>query len=124
MRLCILWGFYTPTDHPVPARRLYLVSINKKEKTCHHVDFDVPADHRVRMKESKKIYKHLDLATDLKKKKKKKKKLWNTKVKVKVEVIPIIINALETVRKTLEKRLEELETRGRIKTTQTRSLLR
>ena len=40
---------------------------------CQLVDFSVPADHRIRIKESEKIEKYLDLAREL-------KKLYNAKV--------------------------------------------
>ena len=60
--------------------------IDKKRKTCHLVDFAVPADHRVKMKESEKINKYLDLAREL-------RTLWNMRVKV----VPIVIGALGTI---------------------------
>ena len=47
----ILWDFEIQTDHLITARRPDLVLINKKKRTCHFVDFAVPADHRVRLKE-------------------------------------------------------------------------
>ena len=50
------------------------------------MDFAVPADHRVKMKENEIMDKYLDLAREL-------KKLWNMKVKV----IPIVDGALGTV---------------------------
>ena len=65
-------------------------------------------DHRGKIKESEKIDKFLNLAKEL-------RKLWN----MKVTVIPIIVVAFGTVFKGLEKRLEELETRGKIETIQT-----
>ena len=47
----ILWDFEIQT-----VRRPDLVLINKKNKrTCHLVNFAVPADHRVEMKESENI---------------------------------------------------------------------
>ena len=51
----IIWVFEVPTDHPVPARNKDLVLINKKKMICYQVDFTVPADNRVKIKESKKI---------------------------------------------------------------------
>ena len=54
------------------------------------MDFAVPADHRVKLKESKKKDKYLDLAREL-------KKLWN----MKVTIILIVISALGTVMKRL-----------------------
>ena len=40
--------------------------INKKMRTSHQRDFAIPADHRVKIKESKKIDKYLGLARELK----------------------------------------------------------
>ena len=74
---------------------------------CKIVDFAVPADHRVKLKESEKKDKYLDLTSELK------KKLWNIKVTFK----PIIIGALGTVTKGLVKGLEELEIKRRVETT-------
>ena len=48
--------------------------------TCHLVDFTVPANHRVKMKESKKIDKYLDLAREL-------KKLLNLKATIVVDML-------------------------------------
>ena len=54
------------------------------------VDFTIPADHRVKLKESEKRDKCLDLAWVL-------KKLWD----MKVTMIPIVIGALSTVTKRI-----------------------
>ena len=84
---------------------------NKQKWTCIIVDFAVPADHRVKLKESRKIGKYL--AREL-------KKLWN----IKVTVIPIVISALGPVTKGLVQRLEHLEIRERVETIQTTALPR
>ena len=73
----LLWDFNIQTDHLIPARRPDLIIINnnkkkKKKKICKIVDFAVPADHRIILKESEKKDKLLDLAREL-------KKLWNLK---------------------------------------------
>ena len=75
------------------------------------MDFAVPADHRVKLKEIEKKDKYLDLSREL-------KKLGN----MKVTVIPIEINA--TVTKGLLKRLENLEIRGQVETIFSTALLR
>ena len=80
----------------------------QKKRSYRIVDFAVPADHRVKLKESKKRNKYLDLAWEL-------KKLWH----MKVTVIPIVIGAFGTVTKGLVQELEGLETRGREETIQT-----
>ena len=72
------------------------------------VDFAVPADHRIKLKECEKKDKYLDLAREL-------KKLWN----MQVTIIPIVIGAFGTVTKGLQKGLEALEVGGRVETIQT-----
>ena len=69
------------------------------------MDFAVLADHKVKLKESEKKSKYLDLAREL-------RKLLN----MKVTVIPTVTNALDTVTKGLIKRLEDLEIRWRVET--------
>ena len=66
------------------------------------MNFAVPADHRIKLKENKKD-ENLNLAREL-------KKLW------KVTVIPIVIGALGTVTKRLVLGLEELKIRARVET--------
>ena len=67
----LLWDFNIQTDHLIPARRPNLIIINKKKKEkkekriCKIVDFAVPADHRINLKESEKKDKYLDLAREL-----------------------------------------------------------
>ena len=59
----ILRDFRIQTNHPISARKPDVVLINKTKRTCHFVDFVVPVDHRMRIKES---YKYLDSARELK----------------------------------------------------------
>ena len=109
----LLWDFNIQTDHLIPARRPDLIIINKKKRICKIVDFAVPADHGINLKESEKKDKYLDLAREL-------KKLWN----MKVTIVPIVIGALGTITKGLLKDLEDLEVGGRVETIQTTALLR
>ena len=96
-----LWDFDIQTDHIISGRRFDLMIVNKKKRTCKIVDFAVPADHRIKLKECEKKYKYLNLAREL-------KKLWN----MKVIIIPIVIGTFGTVTKGLLKRLKDLEIRG------------
>ena len=110
----LLWDFNIQTDHQIPARRPDLIINNeKKKRICKIVDFTIPADHRINLKESEKKDKYLDLAREL-------KKLWN----MKVTIVPIVIGALGTISKGLLKGLEDLEVGGRLETIQTTALLR
>ena len=52
-----LWDFEIQTDYLISARRLDLMIVKKKKS-----DFAVPADHRVKIKESEKRDKYVDLA--------------------------------------------------------------
>ena len=64
----------------------------KKKSICKIVDFPVPADHRIKLKECEKKDKYLDLAREL-------KKLWN----MKVTIVPIVIGPFGTIAKWLLK---------------------
>ena len=60
----------------------------QNNKTCKIVDFAVPTDHRIKLKECEKKDKYLNLAREL-------KKLW----KVKVPIVLIVIGAFGTLTK-------------------------
>ena len=78
----------------------------QKNRTYKIVDFAVPADHRIKLKEFEKKDKYLNLAREL-------KKLRNKQV----TIIPIVIGAFGTVTKGLLKGLEDLEVSGEVETT-------
>ena len=84
----------------------------ERERTSKIVNFAVPAEHRIKLKESEKD-KYLNLGREL-------KKLWNTQAKI----IPIVIGVFRTVTKGLQKGLEDLEVGKQVKTIQTTTLLR
>ena len=46
------WDFNIQTDHLFPGLRPDLIMINKKERIRKIVDFAVPGDHRINLKES------------------------------------------------------------------------
>ena len=62
----LLWDLDIQTDHQILTRRPDLIIINKKKRFCKIVDFTVPADHRIKLKEREKKDKYLDLAKELK----------------------------------------------------------
>ena len=117
------WDFDIQTDQLISTRRPYLIMINKKKnKTkkkwkkkwiCKIVDFAVPADHRIKLKECENKNNNLDFAREL-------KKLWN----MKVIIIPIVIGTFSTVTNGLLKGLEDLEVGGRVETIKTTALFR
>ena len=105
--------WHIQTDYQIPARRPDLIIINIKKSICKIVDFTVPSDHRINLKECAKKDKYLDFAREL-------KKLWN----MKVTIVPIVIGAFGTTTKGLLKGLEDLGVGGRAETIQMTALLR
>ena len=102
----------TTTTNPGQKTRPYN-NQQKKKRIRKIVDFTVPADHRINLKESEKKDKHLDFARGL-------KKLSN----MKVTIVPIVIGTLGTVTKGSLKGLEDLEVGGWVETIYTTALLR
>ena len=76
------------------------------------MNFTVPANHSVKIKEIEKRDTYLDLARE-------QKKTWNT-----VTMIPLVIGPLETIPKRLVKELEDLEISGQVESIQNTALLR
>ena len=89
-----------------PGQKFRLYNNHQKEKRIWKiVDFAVPANHRIKLKECKKKDKYLELAREL-------KMLWN----MKVTIVPIVIGAFGTITKGLLKGLGDLEFGGRLET--------
>ena len=77
------------------------------------MDFALPGDHRIKLKECERKGKYLNLSREL-------KNQWS----MKVIIIPIVIDAFNTVTKGLLTGLEDLEFGGWVETIQTTALLR
>ena len=91
----IMWDSPVVTDRTITVNRPDLVIHNKKKKTCLLIDVSVPDDGNVMMKEAEKILKYKDLEIDV-------NRMWN----VKTMSVPIIIDALETLKKDSAKNTE------------------
>ena len=83
-------------------RKIEFYNSNNNRRTCPIVNFTVPADDRIKLKESEKKDKYLDLARELK------KQLCN----LKLTAIPNVVGVLGTADKGLIKGPEDLEIRG------------
>ena len=84
----ILWDFNIQTDKVIEHRRPYIVCINKLKRERQIIDFAIPCDQNIAIKEQAKIDKYQELRIEL-------QKVWNFKV----VVIPIVIGALGTMSK-------------------------
>ena len=108
----ILWYFSIQTDHVVEARRPDLVVVDKKERSCKIIDFEVPGDNRIAEKEKDKTEKYQDLEREL-------QKIWNVKVKI----IPLVVGSLGAIPKQFGNRLKQIGITVRTKQVQKTVLL-
>ena len=100
----ILQNLETQTDHLISSRPdIVLINKTKKKGLCCLVNFAVSAIKTIKIKEIKKFRRYLDLAREL-------KKLLN----MRLSVIRIVVCALRTGFKSLEKEPKELKIRGRM----------
>ena len=93
--------FEIQTGHLILARRPDLVIINQKNRPCRTVNFAVPADHSVTLKENKKKDKYMDFGGE-----------WKKLLPMKITIIQTVSGALSAVTEGLVQGLEELEKRG------------
>ena len=71
-----------------------MIIVGKTNKKAQVVDLAVPEDHRIKISQQSEIENYQDLKREL-------KMLWN----LKISVVPIVIGALGTILKSLEKHL-------------------
>ena len=81
----LLWDFDIHTDHLISAKKPDLIIINnkKKKRICKIIDFAVPVNLRIRLKECEKKDKYLNIARELKK-----------TMEHELTIIPIVTGAL------------------------------
>ena len=79
------------------ARRLDLLVVDKKERSCKIIDFAVPEDSRIEEKEKDKIEKYQDFGREL-------QMIWNVKVKI----IPLVVGSLGAIPKQFGDRLKQI----------------
>ena len=97
-RTKVLWDFNIPCDHIIEARRPDIVIVEKEEKVCKIIDIVIQGDSRVAEKEREKVEKYQDLKQEI-------SRIWSIK---KVEVIPVVVGALGTITKNLDKWIEKI----------------
>ena len=88
----ILWDMPIHTDRTIAANRPDIVLKNKKEKTCFLIDMTVPLDINTSVKTTEKLIKYKDLEIEV-------QRMWG----LKTETIPVVIGALGTIKKGIEK---------------------
>ena len=104
----VLWGFMIQCDHDIECRKPGIVVVEKEEKKCLIVDIAIPDDKNIGVKKEEKIQKYDELKWEI-------KELWSMK---RVAVVLVVIGALGTVSKKLEKRIDGLGIKFKIENLQ------
>ena len=94
----LLWDFKIQTDNKVEHNKPDIVVLDKIERKCLIIDVACPFDTRVKGKEEEEIENYQELKREFK---------WIWKLR-RVTVVPVIIGALGTASKDIEKWLEEI----------------
>ena len=63
----ILWTFSIQIDHVIEARRLDLVEVDKKRRTCKMIDSEISGVSKIKEKEKEKLKKYQNLSKELQK---------------------------------------------------------
>ena len=93
----LLWNYSIRKNRVIPARRPGLTLVDNTINKVSLIDVAVPWDSRAEQKEQEKKDKYQDLRIEL-------RRLWDKPV----EIVPLIIQALGTIPKSLKRNLEEL----------------
>ena len=80
-----------------------MIVVDKVNKYCEIIDFAIPYDSKIELKEQEKIEKYQDLRREV-------RKMWN----MKVNITPIAIGTMGAIPKKLLKRLEQLGIKTRL----------
>ena len=108
-----LWHTYRSHNLGQKTRPYNYQQQQKKKRICKIVDFAVPANHRIKLKECEKKEKYHDFAREL-------KKQWN----MEVTILPIVIGAFGTITKGILKGLDDLEVAKQVETIKMTALLK
>ena len=94
----LLWDFIIQTDNNIEHNKPDIAVLDKIEWKCPIIDVACPFDTRVKDKEKENIENYQDLIWEL-------KQIWKLR---RVTVVPVIMGALGTVSKDIEKWLAEI----------------
>ena len=92
-----LWNKTVQTDREITANRPDIIIKNKKEKMCTLIDLTIPADRNVVQTEAEKKLKCKSLCVEI-------QRMWN----MKSTIIPVIIEAIGIVMRSLRKHVEDI----------------
>ena len=95
----ILWNFTIQTDHHLRHIKPDILVIDKSKSEANIIDIAIPSDYNLAQKRLEKIRNYSNLAVEI-------KTLWTL---TKVRITPIIIGAMGTIYKDIDKDIGKLE---------------
>ena len=98
-RVKILWNFRIQTDHTIRNIKPDIVVIKKAQKEANIIDVAIPNDYNICQKRFEKMRNYTNLSGEI-------KTLWKLS---KVKITPIIIGAMGTIYKQMDKDIDKLE---------------
>ena len=93
----IMWDVPTVTDRKILANRPDIVLRDKVERTCLLIGVAIADDSKSNTKETGKLSKYKDLECEI-------SRMWEVRTKI----VPVLIRALGTIKKGLDKNLQFL----------------
>ena len=93
----ILWNVPIITDREIKCNRPDIVIKDKTNRTCYLIDFTVPNDNNVSVKEQEKLSKYNDLKLEC-------SKMWG----MKTDVIPVVVGATGAVKKGVKQNIDKI----------------
>ena len=93
----ILWDVPITTDREINCNRPDIVVKKKSTKSCLFIDFAVPCDRNVSLKEREKLDKYRDLKLEV-------ERMWHTKV----DIVPVVVGATGLAKRGVLKHIEKI----------------
>ena len=94
-KVTILWDMQVHTDKTIKANKPDIK--DKQEKTCMLIDMAIPSDRNTSVRVAEKLSKYKDLEIEI-------TKMWG----LKTITVPVVIGALEVVKKGIEKHTDKI----------------
>jgi len=111
-KVTILWNQQIQTDRTIPNNKPDIIIRDNEKGTCMLMDVAISGDRNVIKREAEKIFKYIDLTTEI-------QRMWNVKTKV----IPVIIGATGAVSKLFRKYVSNIPGNHEVKELQKTAML-
>ena len=105
--ITIMWDMRFNTNRTKTANRPDIIVKDSVNSTCKLIDMTVPSDRNIALKETEKKSKYKDLELEI-------QRMWQ----MKTEVIPVVVGALDTVKKDMVENIKKVSEKASVTETQ------